>query len=253
MGGFLLLLYSAVAYLVFFGAFLYAIGFVGCIGVPKCVDTGAGVALGHALLIDAALLGAFAVQHTIMARRWFKHWWTKFVPKPAERSTFVLVASLLLLLLFWQWQPLSGRVWNVSSPAVRATLWGIFALGWMIVLFGSYMIDHFDLFGLRQAWLHFRGRPYTHPPFKTTALYRYTRNPLMLGFIIAFWATPTMTMSHLLFAAASTGYILVGIMFEERDHAFYLGERYERYRARTPMLIPRPPRPEEEAVPEPSS
>jgi protein-S-isoprenylcysteine O-methyltransferase Ste14 len=245
----ILLLYGVVSYLIFFGTFLYAIGFVGCVGVPKCVDTGASVALGHALLIDAALLGAFAVQHSIMARRWFKTWWTRIVPKPAERSTFVLLASLLLILLFWQWQPLSGVVWSVTESTARMVIWVVCALGWLVVLTGTFMIDHFDLFGLRQVWLNFRGRPYKHPPFQTTAFYRYTRNPLMLGFIIAFWAAPTMTLSHLVFAAASTGYILVGIMFEERDHAYFLGEAYQRYRSRTPMLIPMPPRREERQVP----
>lgn len=248
MGAVITLLYSAIAYLIFFGTFLYAIGFVGCVGVPKCVDTGSTAALGQALLIDALLLGAFAVQHSIMARRWFKAWWTKIVPKPAERSTYVLLASLLLILLFWQWRPIGGGVWDVSEPAARDAIWAVFVLGWGVVLFGTFMIDHFDLFGLRQAWLHFRGKAYKHPPFKTTAFYRYTRNPLMLGFMIAFWAAPTMTVSRLVFAVATTGYMIVGIMLEERDHAFYLGEVYQRYRARTPMLIPKPPRSEASGV-----
>lgn len=237
--GTILLLYGTVAYAVFFVTFLYAIGFVGCVGVPKCVATGPAGPLGPALLVDALLLGAFAVQHSVMARRWFKRWWTKIVPPAAERSTYVLIASLLLDFLFWQWRPLQGTVWQVNGAAGRGVFWVVFVLGWVILLSGTFMIDHFDLFGLRQAWLRFRNRPYTHPPFRMTAFYRYTRNPLMLGFIIAFWAAPTMTVSRLLFAVAATGYILVGVMLEERDHAFYLGDAYRRYKERTPMLLPR--------------
>jgi protein-S-isoprenylcysteine O-methyltransferase Ste14 len=234
--GTLLLLYGTLAYAVFLGTFLYAIGFVGCVGVAKCVDTGAVGPWGPALLIDAVLLGAFAVQHSVMARRWFKRWWIEVVPPAAERSTYVLIASLLLDLLFWQWRPLPGTVWHLHGVD-RDLLWGLFALGWLVLLAGTFMIDHFDLFGLRQVWLRFRNHTYRRPPFKTTAFYHYSRNPLMLGFMIAFWAAPTMSVSRLVFAAAASGYILVGIMLEERDHAYYLGDEYRRYQERTPMLL----------------
>jgi methanethiol S-methyltransferase len=243
--GSILLLYGTVAYLAFFLTFLYAVGFVGCVGVPKCVDSAATTPLAQALVIDALLLGAFAVQHSIMARRWFKERWTKIVPRAAERSTYVLMASLLLDLLFWQWRPIPGTFWNVQSAAGRDVLWSLFAFGWLFILTGSFIIDHFDLFGLRQVWFNFRGRKYTHPPFVTTLYYRFTRNPLMLGFLIAFWAAPTMSVARFAFAAASTGYILIGVMLEERDHAYYLGPAYREYKARTPMLlgIPRTPSP----------
>jgi protein-S-isoprenylcysteine O-methyltransferase Ste14 len=235
-----LLLYGAVAYAAFFATFLYTIGFVGCVGVPKCVDSGAVTPLARALLVDSALLLLFAVQHSIMARRWFKTWWTRIVPRPAERSTYVLLATAILALLMWQWQPITSVVWDVPGAFARDIIWIVYAVGWTVVLTGTYMIDHFDLFGLRQVWIAFRGREYTHPPFQTRGFYRYTRNPLMLGFLIAFWAAPTMTVGRLVFAAASTAYLLVGIVLEERDHAFYLGEVYRRYRARTPMLLPLP-------------
>lgn len=244
MGRTLLLLYGAATYLAFFLTFLYSIGFVACVGVAKCVDSGAPGSLAQALIVDGLLLSAFAVQHSIMARRWFKRWWTRIVPKAAERSTYVLAATLVLALLMWQWRPMPEIVWDVQEHAARAAFWGLYALGWIVLLAGTFMIDHFDLFGLRQAWLHFRGRTYEHPPFTTAGFYRYTRNPLMLGFIIAFWAAPTMTLGRLFFAAASTGYILVGIALEERDHAFWIGARYLRYKARTSMLIPLPPRAE---------
>jgi protein-S-isoprenylcysteine O-methyltransferase Ste14 len=238
MGRAFLLLYGAVAYLAFLGSFLYTIGFVGCVGVRKCVDTGHSGAVGTAILIDTALLLAFAVQHSVMARRWFKAWWTRIVPRSAERSTYVLIASALVALLLWQWRPIAGGVWYVGPGVARDLLWLLFTLAWFVILSGSFMIDHFDLFGLRQVWTHFRGREYQHPPLQTGAYYRYTRNPLMLGFIVAFWATPTMSLGHLYFAIAATAYIVLGIVLEERDHAFYLGDAYRRYRARTPMLIP---------------
>ncbi len=243
MGRLILLLYGTVCYVAFFATFVYAIGFVGCVGVPKCIDTGSSAALSRALVVDALLLGAFAVQHSIMARRWFKRWWTKVVPPAAERSTYVLVATLLLALLMWQWQPVTTVVWEFRGEAARTGFEVLYAIGWAVLLTGTFMIDHFDLFGLRQAWIAFRRRKYSHPPFTTTGYYHYTRNPLMLGFVIAFWAAPTMTVGRLFFAAASTVYILVGIYLEERDHAFYLGDEYRDYKARTSMLIPMPPRP----------
>ncbi len=249
MGRMILLLYGLVCYLVFFASFVYAIGFVGCVGVPKCIDTGMAASTGRALAVDTLLLGAFAIQHSIMARRWFKRWWTRIVPVAAERSTYVLVASLLLALLMWQWRPLPDVVWHVGG-AERAAFWVIFALAWVVLLTGTFMIDHFDLFGLRQVWLAFRRRKYQHPPFKTTGYYRYTRNPLMLGFAVAFWAAPTMSLGRLFFAVASTLYILVGVHLEERDHAFYLGDEYRRYKERTSMIVPMPPRaPQPHATP----
>lgn len=242
MSRFMTLVYGVVVYVLFLGVFLYAIGFVGCIGVSRCINDGPTDPLGTALLIDAALLLVFAVQHSVMARPWFKQGWTKLVSPAAERSTYVLFSSAALALLFWQWRPLAGTVWAVEAPAGRMALWALFALGWLIVLGGTFMINHFDLFGLRQVWLHFRGQPYTPVPFRTVMLYRYTRNPLMLGFVIAFWAAPTMSVARLVFAVATTGYILVGIMLEEQDHARHLGDAYREYQARIPMLIPLPRR-----------
>jgi methanethiol S-methyltransferase len=239
----LLLLYSTLTYLAFFATFLWAIGFVGCVGVSKCVDTGTAAPTSRAILMDALLLGAFAVQHSIMARRWFKQWWTRIIPRAAERSTYVLTATALLALVLWQWRPMPGIVWNVQGATARTAFWSLYATGWLVVLAGTFMIDHFDLFGLRQGWLAFRGREYTHPPFTTAVFYRYTRNPLMLGFIVAFWAAPTLTVGRLFFAFMATAYILVGIALEERDHAYWLGSQYLDYKARTSMLIPLPPRP----------
>jgi len=243
MRGTLLLLYAVVSYLAFLAAFVYAIGFVGCVGVPKCVDSGTAASLPRALLVDCLLLGAFAVQHSIMARRWFKAWWTRVIPREAERSTFVLLSSLLLALLYWQWQPIPGVIWDIQGAGSRTALNGLSALGWLVVLTGTFMINHFDLFGLRQGWLAFRGREYEHPSFTTMGYYRYTRNPLMLGFMIAFWAAPTMSTGRLFFAVMTTAYMLVGIALEERDHAFWLGTPYLDYKARTSMLVPMPPRP----------
>ncbi len=238
----LFLLYGSVAYLLFLVTFLYAIGFLSNAVVPKSIDSGTPGPWLPSLLINALLLGAFAVQHTIMARPGFKARWTKVIPKPIERSTFVVATCIILLTLYWQWRPMPATVWDVRSEAAR---WGLYALsagGWLLVLYSSFLIDHFDLFGLRQVVLHFKERPYTHPGFAMPVLYRLVRNPLMLGFLIAFWSTPTMSQGHLLFSLLTTTYIFVGITFEERDLLRLLGDDYRRYRAATPMVLPLPRR-----------
>jgi protein-S-isoprenylcysteine O-methyltransferase Ste14 len=231
-------IYGIGCYVLFFLSFLYAIGFVGNLIVAKSIDTGADSGILQALLVNMFLLGLFAVQHTIMARPGFKRWWTKVIPVEIERSTFVLVTSLLFLLLFWQWRPMPTSVWSLDQPIARAALTGLFWIGWGIVLSSTIMINHFDLFGLRQVYLNLRDREYHHPEFTTTGLYSYVRHPIMLGFIIAFWATPEMTAGHLLFALATTIYILVGVQFEEHDLRNFLGKDYEDYRHQVPMLIP---------------
>ncbi len=231
-------LYGLLCYCVFLLSFLYAVAFVGNFLVPRTIDAGPRASLPGALLVDLLLLGLFAVQHTVMARPGFKRVWTKMVPVHIERSTYVLAASLLLFLLYWQWRPLPTVIWNVNSGAASTLLWALYGLGWFLVLISTFMVDHFDLFGLRQIWKHLRSEEYHHVKFKTTALYRHLRHPIMLGFIIAFWATPHMTGGHLLFAIATTLYILVGIQFEERDLMRFLGNEYKSYRQRVPMFVP---------------
>jgi len=234
------LFYGVVAYLAFFATILYMIGFVGGFLVPKGIDDGIPGSPALAVLLNLALVLAFAVQHTIMARPAFKRWWTQYVPKPVERSTFVLASSAVLAATFWLWRPIEGTVWSVESAAGTFVLHGLFALGWFLVFYSSFLINHFDLFGLRQVFLYFRSKSYTPVPVKVVSLYKLVRNPLMLGFLIAMWATPVMTAGHLLFTLAMTVYIFIGIQFEERTLAKELGAEYAAYRARTPMLVPMP-------------
>jgi protein-S-isoprenylcysteine O-methyltransferase Ste14 len=241
MGRIIAFVYGVISYLIFFLTFLYAIGFVGNIVVPRTIDHG-GVESPFvtALLINALLLGVFAVQHSLMARPAFKEWWTKFVPRPVERSTYVLLSSLALVLLFWQWRPMTAVVWSVENAFGRAVLLAVFAAGWLLVLLSTFVISHFDLFGLRQVNHYRRGSEYTPVEFKVSVFYRVVRHPLLLGFVIAFWATPRMTLGHLVFAVATTLYMLIAIQLEERDLASAHGEPYIAYKRQVPMLIPLP-------------
>ena len=230
--------FGATSYLIFLGAFLYAIGFVGGFLVPSRLDGAIWTSLPEALAIDCGLLTIFAVQHSVMARPWFKARWTQVIPWAIERSTFVLLASLALLLLILQWRPIGIQIWAVDNSVARAILWALFAAGWAIVLTMTFLIDHFDLFGLRQVWLPLIGKPYTRVPFVTPLPYRIVRHPLYFGFLLAFWSTPTMTLAHLVFAGATTIYVIVAIQFEEHDLVYEHGSAYENYRRTVPMLLP---------------
>ena len=232
------LLYGAAAYLFFLGTILYAIGFVGNLFVPKSIDGTPTTPLAQAILINALLLLLFALQHSIMARPAFKKWWTKIIPEPLERSTYVLLASLCLMLMMWQWQPVGGIIWSVKSGAIKTILLIAYFIGWTVVFFSTFLINHFDLFGLRQVWLNFLDKPYTHLPFRTPLLYRWVRHPLYFGFLLAFWSAPVMTVSHLLFAVLTTGYIFTAIQLEEKDLIKTFDEKYNSYKEQVPMIIP---------------
>jgi methanethiol S-methyltransferase len=238
MGRIAAFLFGTVAYLVFFGTICYAVGFVAGMVVPKGIDDGTVVPTVAALIINLVLLSLFAVQHSVMARKPFKRWWTQFVPHSIERSVYVLLASLTLILLFWQWRPMPEIVWQVADPTAAMALIALSLVGWLLVLTSTFLINHFELFGLHQVIINLAGRTMPEPRFKTPVLYKLVRHPIYLGFIIAFWATPVMTVGHLLFAAVTTAYIFVGIFLEERDLVAQFGEQYQRYRAQVGMLIP---------------
>ena len=238
MGRFVILLYGVIAYLIFLLTFLYEIGFMGNFLVPKSIDSGADGPLLNALIINVILLSIFAVQHSVMARPAFKAWWTKIVPKAAERSTYTLLSSLCLILLFYYWQPMGGIIWQVEGAVGQAILYSLFGFGWALVLVSTFLINHFDLFGLRQVWLNFTGQEYTSLKFGTPGPYKLIRHPLYLGWFFAFWATPTMTVAHLAFAIITTVYILLAIQWEEKDLLTALGEDYANYRKTVPMIIP---------------
>ena len=232
------LLYGAVSYFAFLGTILYAIGFVGNHIVPKTIDGDPEVPLASAIFTNASLLLLFAMQHSIMARPTFKRWWMRIIPAELERSSFVLLSSICLVLMMWQWQPIGGIVWSVKNGMANTFLNIAYLTGWAIVFVSTFLIDHFDLFGLRQVWLYFTGKPYSELPFRLPGLYRLVRHPLYFGFLVAFWSTPVMTVAHLLFATLTTGYILTAIRFEEKDLVVRFGEKYSHYKQWAPMLIP---------------
>ncbi len=239
MSRWLVFVYGLIAYLLFLAVFVYAIGFLGNFGVPRSIDSGEPGPLSTALLINGLLLAVFAVQHSVMARPAFKQWLTRFIPQPAERSTYVMASNLALILLFWQWRPIEGTIWNVTHPLGEAVLYSLFGLGWLTVFVATCLISHFDLFGMRQVWFYLRGQEYPPVPFSMPGPYRFVRHPLYVGWLLAFWATPTMTVAHLVFAIGTTAYILVAIQLEERDLLAAHGDSYAAYRRSVPMLVPR--------------
>jgi protein-S-isoprenylcysteine O-methyltransferase Ste14 len=238
MGRFIAFLYGLVSYVIFFVTFIYAIGFVTGLAVPKTIDNGVAVPMTQALILDLVLMSVFAIQHSVMARQGFKQWWTQFVPKSVERSTYVLLASLALALLFWKWQPMPTVLWHIDDPRIAMAVLGLSLAGWLIVLTSTFLINHFELFGLHQVANNLVGKQMSAPRFYTPLFYKLVRHPIYLGFIIAFWAAPTMTVGHLLFAAVTAAYIIVGILLEERDLIGIFGDEYRRYRDRVPMLVP---------------
>lgn len=234
----LALIYGTLNYLVFLAVFCYAVGFVGDLAVPRSVDRGLQAPVGRALVVDVVLLILFAAQHSVMARPAFKRWLIRALPQSIERSTYVLASNLVLALLFWQWQPIPAIIWDVTTPVVRTAVWVLFWLGWVIAVTSTFLVSHVDLLGLRQVYRAWRVQPYVPIGFRARLLYRVVRHPLMLGFVIAFWAAPTMTAGHLLFAAATTGYIVIAVQLEERDLIAALGNEYRQYRREVPMLVP---------------
>jgi protein-S-isoprenylcysteine O-methyltransferase Ste14 len=238
MGRIAAFLFGLVAYLTFFGTILYAIGFVTGLAVPKAIDDGPTVPAIEALIVNLVLMSLFAVQHSVMARKPFKRWWTQFVPHSIERSVYVLLASLALILLFWQWRPMPAIVWQVADPTAATVVTALSLVGWLLVFTSTFLINHFELFGLHQVAANLAGRTLPEPRFRTPVLYKVVRHPIYLGFIVAFWAAPVMTVGHLLFAAVTTAYIFVGILLEERDLVAQFGDDYRRYRARVGMVIP---------------
>jgi methanethiol S-methyltransferase len=241
MPGFLMTLYGIVTYALFFATFLFMVGFVGNLPLPRTIDGGVPGPVAEAVLVNLLLIGLFGVQHSVMARPAFKRWWTRLVPEPIERSTYVLATTLVLALLLWQWRPIAEPVvWNVEQAAGAIALNLVFWVGWGVLLLSTFLINHFELFGLRQVYARLRGHTLPVPQFRTPLLYRHVRHPIYLGFLLSFWATPRMTLGHLLFAVGTTVYILIGIYFEERDLVAHFGDRYRRYREQVNMLLPWP-------------
>jgi methanethiol S-methyltransferase len=238
LGRLVAFLYGVASYVLFFVTILYAIGFGEGLLVPKAIDTGPVVSTGEAIIVNLLLMSLFAIQHSVMARPQFKRWWTQYVPKSVERTTYVMLASLALVLLFWQWRPMPAVVWQIGNPQIAMAVMGVSFVGWVTVFASTFMINHFELFGLHQVANNLTGRPMPTATFRTPMLYRLVRHPIYLGFILAFWAAPTMTVGHLLFAAVTTAYIFVGIWLEERDLVDLFGDDYRRYRSRVSMLLP---------------